>query len=378
MSHSRRLKVLQVTPALYFGGAEKVISHLARGADRERYEVEVCCTWDGGPLCDVLRENGIRTHVAPRRAGRLAKYAASAYLWRTIRRFAPDVVHSHGITALFQLAPLVAGGQLPVWVHTYHYGNYPYTRARYMLAERWFSRLPEVLVAVGTVQRAAIIRHHGLAPERIVTIPNGVVDGAGRSAEVRALKRRELGVSDDAVLVGSIAVLTEQKGIPYLVEAARQLRDGMPHLRFAVVGGGPLEGAFRHQAHTMGLDTVTFTGWRADVWDLLQAFDMFVMPSLWEAMPLALLEAMAARLPIIATDVGENRIILQDGEAGIVVAPGSASALAEAIAAIARCPTRATGLATKARDRFEGEYTVSRMVTAYQDLYERRVRGGRA
>ena len=121
-----------------------------------------------------------------------------------------------------------------------------------------------------------------------------------------------------------------------------------------------------------------FTGWRQDNLELLTALDVFVMPSLWEAMPLALLEAMAARRAIVVTDVGDNRRVVDDGRCGVVVPAGDAAALAAAIDRLLADPLAAAAMAARAQERFGAAFTTARMVHEYEALYAQAVDGGRA
>jgi glycosyltransferase involved in cell wall biosynthesis len=239
-----------------------------------------------------------------------------------------------------------------------------------MTAERLFSRRVGQLVAVSEPQRETVIAHHHVAPDRIITIPNGVDDPSVDAASARDRKRQELGIPSDAFVVGSVAVLTEQKGMTYLMQAARTIVDRMPSARIVIVGGGPLEEPLKRQAESLGLSGhVLFAGWRADVSELMLAFDVFVMSSLWEAMPLALLEALAAARPIVLTTVGDNRRIVQDGAAGRLVPPRDAGAIASAVLELAGNPAEARDLGERARRRFEQRFRTDRMVQSYERLY---------
>jgi len=259
----------------------------------------------------------------------------------------------------------------PRWIHTFHFGNYPYALRRYMLAERLSAHAADSLVAVSEGQRDALVRYHRLAPERILVLPNGVPDNRFRGdASVRLRKRAELDLAVDAPVVGSIAVLTEQKGMTYLLRAAQAVLQRRPDARFVIVGGGPLEAQLRREAEGLGVaHAVIFTGWRADVAQILLAFDVFVMASLWEAMPLTLLEAMAAGRAVVVTDVGDNRRIVQDGRAGLVVPPRDAPAIAEAVLRLLEGPRAAADLGQVARERFDACFSVSRMMAGYERLF---------
>ena len=194
-----RVRVLQVSGALYFGGAEKVIAALAHEVDRTRFEMEVCCTHVLGPLADAIAADGVPVTLA--KNTRRSSYLRPLDVREVIARFKPHVVHTHGLPALSNIGPLAMLGYVPFWVHTFHYGNYPYAQRRYMWMERVYGRWADRLVAVAEPQRQALIRHHGYSPDRIVTLLNGVpanpfANGPGRpragSAASWACRRRTL------------------------------------------------------------------------------------------------------------------------------------------------------------------------------------------
>lgn len=363
---------------MHIGGAEQAVCHLARGLDRLRFQVAVCCTRELGVLAEQLRAESIDVMLAAPSDPR-HRYLTPLYVRRMVREYAADVVHTHGTPTMFHTGPLAPFGQLPRWIHTYHYGNYPLPSPRHMLAERIMSRWPEQLVAVSDAQRRALIEYHRIPPERIVTIVNGVTHNPHlQNPAVRAARRAEFGFGPDDVVAGCVAVLGKQKGIPFLLQAAAQLLPRHPRLKFLVAGGGPLEAALRAEAEALGLGgRVVFTGWRQDNLEILTALDIFIMSSLWEAMPLALLEAMAARRPIVVTDVGDNRDVVENGRCARIVPPGNAAAIAEAVEALLGDSAETAAMAGRAFARFESRFTVAHMLAAYERLYEpqRRERG---
>jgi glycosyltransferase involved in cell wall biosynthesis len=374
--HPGRLHVVQVIGTMHIGGAENAVLHIAQGLDRSRFDVTVCCTRERGVVAEQLAASGVDVRLsAP--PSRRQRYFTPYYLHRELRALGADIVHTHGTPSLLHVGPLAALRVAPPWVHTYHFGNYPLPSRRMMAGERFFSRFATSLVAVADVQRASIIAHHKV--DRIQTIINGVTPNPflddGRTA---AARRAEFGIAADEIVVGGIAVLSRQKGVTYLLQAARMVLDVHPRVRFLVAGGGPLLEALRAEAEALGLgDRAIFTGWRQDNLELLTAIDVFVMASLWEAMPLALLEAMAARRPIVVTDVGDNRRVVDDGACAVVVPPADPPALAAAVRRLLDDPAAAAAMAARGQARFRERFTTAHMVAAYERLYEGCVAGRR-
>jgi glycosyltransferase involved in cell wall biosynthesis len=184
--------------------------------------------------------------------------------------------------------------------------------------------------------------------------------------------RRELEIGGGETVVGSVAVLTEQKGIPVLLEAAKSMLEACRDTKFIIVGGGPLEGALRRRCREMGLaEKVSFTGWREDATEILKLFDIFVMSSLWEAMPIVLLEAMAAARAVVATAVGDIPHIIREGESGLLVPPGDPHALAARLSGLAGNPGRRKRLGQAAERSYRERFTSRTMAAAYENLYQR-------
>jgi glycosyltransferase involved in cell wall biosynthesis len=376
---SSRIRVLQLVGSLHPGGEERVVVQLATGLDPSRYDARVICVREKGQFAQDISAAGIpvSTLVSDDRQSR---YLTPWYLLRAIRKFVPHIVHSHGIIALTAAGPLAMPRLLPRWIHTFHFGNYPYAVKRHMHVERILCKRASQLVCVADAQRDAILRLHRLAPEKAVVVRNGVepnrfVD----DIVVRRAKRAELGYGDEDFVVGAICVLSKQKGIACLLESARAVLRRSPGTRFLIVGGGPLEAELRQHAERLGLSShVQFTGWRNDIQELFVAIDVFVMPSLWEAMPLALLEAMAARRPIIVSDVGDNRTLVDQGECALLVKPSDADAVATAINSLYADRKLAYELGTRALRRFRSNFGVDRMLESYEQLYQLDVATARA
>jgi glycosyltransferase involved in cell wall biosynthesis len=362
------IRVLQVASGLHFGGAENVVARLVTGLDRNRFEVSAFCTKSLGAIAEQLRAQGARVTVGT--AGtRLQKYLSPLGLWREMRQVRPDVIHSHGVEALAAVGPLALAGLVPCWMHTFHFGNYPYENARHMAMEGFFARRCDAPIAVSHAQRAALVRYHRLPPGMQV-IWNGVPSNPHLGdPRPRSKVQQEFGFPPDALVVGSVAVMSEQKGIPFLLQAAGQVCTQHPDVRFLIVGGGhgEQERECRRIVTELGIsDRVVFTGWRPDVQELLMAMDVWVMSSLWEAMPLALLEAMSAARAIVVTDVSDNARLVTPGASALVVPPRDGAALGVAIDALLRDPARRASMAAAARREYEQKFTVEQMLSSYE------------
>jgi glycosyltransferase involved in cell wall biosynthesis len=202
--------------------------------------------------------------------------------------------------------------------------------------------------------------YHGTDP--------GSVGAWGEANGVRA----ELGIPDGVPLVGTVANFKPHKGQEHLLRAAAIVRRRIPDARFVLVGVGPREGQMRREADQLGLDgAVIFAGFRDDAPRVMRAFDVFVLPSENEGLPIALLEAMAQGRPVVATRVGGTPEVLQHGVQGLLVPPGSPEQLADAITTVLgdRAMRERMGDAGRSRSsEFDIRKTVGRMETVYQEL----------
>lgn len=366
------MRVCAVVNNLDVGGLEKVVLHLLRHLPPEVETSLVCLSGPGKlfgevPLpperCLVLDKPPVLTW-----SGRLRIPGQLARLAWFLRRRRVDVLHAHN------LGPLVLGGAAarllgplrPRVVYSEH--NQVYSAdARTLRRFPRYLRLADAIVAVSGDLRGTLERHE--APRPIRVIHNGI-DVARFAAVDGAALRGELGVSPGDFLFGTTVVLSEQKGLGYLLEAALRVRAADPTVRFVIAGDGPSRRALEQRAASLGLgDTVRFLGYRSDVPRVLSTVDAYVLPSLWEGLPLALLEAMACGKPIVATRVGGNPEVVSDGENGFLVPPRDPEALAGALLRLRADPACRERMAranvAKARERF----SVEAMTRAHVELY---------
>jgi glycosyltransferase involved in cell wall biosynthesis len=233
--------------------------------------------------------------------------------------------------------------------------------------ERLFSRLANRLVAVGEVQRRQIRSVFGFSEKRLGMIWNGVLPAAPSSDDGF---RARIGAGN-RLIVGTVATLTEQKGLRDLLRVAQRLKDHADRLCFVIVGDGHLREELDAMRRELGVeDMVVLAGWVPNAATVaLPAFDVFFQPSLWEAMSVAILEAMAAAKPIVATRVGENGEILQEGVDGMLVAPRDVEGMAAALARLAADPDLRQRLGRAAAAKVAHGFTVQQMARTYEQLY---------
>jgi glycosyltransferase involved in cell wall biosynthesis len=346
------------------GGAEQVVAELSRalqagGADTVAFLPEHGEGWlerqlaGSGVAIDRFR---IDRPVAP---------ASVLALARAFRRHRIAIAHSHEFSMAVYGACAAKLAGIP-HVVTMHGGRYYAGRRRRRWAMRAAAAMSARLVAVSESVATALASDLGLPPHRILTIPNGVRPAASATPGLR----QELGLGRDARIILAVGNLYPVKGHEHLIDALTILAPRYPDLHIAIAGRGALEPYLRARAADRGLTTrVHLLGLRGDVPALIAAADVFVQPSISEGLPLALLEAMFAGRPIVASEVGEVGIALAHGEAGLLVPPADAPALAAAIHSVLGDPSRARALGDAAVRRARAEYGFDRMVRRYVDLY---------
>jgi glycosyltransferase involved in cell wall biosynthesis len=247
-------------------------------------------------------------------------------------------------------------------------------RLVYRLLYRAGARRVDGMIAVSDDVAAALRSSFRPPAGKLVTIANGVdLERYGKPVDRRVILER-VGIPEDARVLIVVAKLMEQKGHAVLLHAIRPLLDRHPDLHVLLVGDGPLrQSLIATVGQLPAPERIRMVGNRSDVSDLLAASDLFVLPSLWEGLPMALLEAMASGLPVVATDVSGSSQVVVDNETGILVPPGNVDRLRAAIATILADPAGADRMADAGRDRVKRLYSARTQAARHAEIY----RGGR-
>lgn len=361
-----------MTSDLDFGGAETMIVDIVENIDHELFEVVVCCINKKGSLGEDLAKKGHKLYEVRKEIDKQSYFSLAKRIKEIIKAENPDIVHSHCDSALIDIGPIYTlNRKLPPLIHTFHFGNYPHIAKKYIYLQMLFTKFVTQLVAVGTNQKDRIVETMKINPDRIHTILNGVSDNDYIDDEVNANKiKKELNIEKDELVIGCVAVLTDQKGIDDFIKACSMLKDKYPKTKWVVVGSGPLLEDLQSLASKLDLnDYMVFAGWRSDVKNVLPVFDIYVIPSLWEAMSISLLEAMAAKRAIVATDVGENGKVIVNNQSGLIVKPGDLDAIVSAIDSLVTDEEKRSMFAENAYSDYVNKYSVQCMVDNYSKLY---------
>jgi glycosyltransferase involved in cell wall biosynthesis len=369
-----KIKVLEMIDQPFLGGGQANLLSLARFLDKALFDVSVCCR-EGGPLVEEVDKSGLKHYpipfhkkIDPRVVGDIV---------RLLRENHFDILHTHGGVA--GLYGRCAGRRcrVPVIIHTLHGIHYlhyrnPLWRYVFVLLERYFSAWTDALVLVSQADRHIGLKKRLAAPEKMFVIENGI-DFSAYSVEVKKDPvLREFGITSARPLVGTVARLHRQKGLCYLVEAARKISLRYPDLAVLIAGEGPERRRLERLIKRTGLTrSVLLLGERKDAARILSSFDIFVLPSLWEGLPYALIEAGACGKAVVASDIEGIKEIIKDGETGVLFDPKDSAALAESIIRLQEDERFRDRIGGNLRRAVRSRFALSRMVRQTQDLYLR-------
>jgi glycosyltransferase involved in cell wall biosynthesis len=363
------ISVLYLITELNVGGAEKVVANLATQLSKRGHNVLVACLFDPGPIADEIIAAGVPVvNLGMRGKGDLRVVFR---LLRLLRIEGIQVLHSHLFHANL-LAPIVGRiANIPIIIATRHSADI-YGRRREWVSS-WVRRLCDAVVAVSEEVRDEELRSSHLPPSKMIVIPNGVEIQAHAQLDrtnIVAL-RGELGIPPNVPLIGTVASFKDYKGHTYLIDATVRILEQFPNAKVLFVGDGPLRTQLENKVEVLDLtDAIVFTGIRRDVRELLTLLDLFVLPSLSEALPVAVLEAMAAGRPVVATSVGGVPEAVVNGVTGLLVPPRNPTALAEAIVSLLSGPELRQQMGQAGRERVLQHFSVEQMVERTQTLYE--------
>lgn len=362
----RPLKVALAVGRGRIAGTERHVLELARAFDRTEVDITVL-VFSGGELVEKLRSEGFPVTVL-RKGARLDPLLLIR-LTSFFRRASFDVVHGHP-ERIACLGAKLAG--VPAVLMTYHLLG---SQASDSIEPNWFWFAVEKLralavdftIAVSQIDARVLIERFGRDPGKVRFIANGIALSPIPANEKSKICR-EFALNPRAPLLCAAARLSRQKGLEYLIRGMREVVRIFPEATLLIVGEGELEAQLKSLTSELDLSShVIFTGYRDDVLSLVASSDLFVLPSLWEGMPYALLEAMLASRPVVTTTISSHVVL--NGGTGLVVPPSDPAALAEAIIKILRDPELASRMGRSGRERLETHFSAERMARETFEVY---------
>jgi glycosyltransferase involved in cell wall biosynthesis len=367
---STRIRVLHLVSSFSVGGGEALVMGLAERGDRERFEIHVASLREAA--VSAFKEDFAQLGLSVYQVGARRFYDPQAALAvaRYVREHKIDLIHTHLVTAdvVGRLVGRLTG--VPV-VSTLQ--NEPRSFQNMRRDRRWLERLTArhlttQLVTVSRHVRDLFVAEWGIPAAQIDVIYNAVPVERYMHIAPGAL-RGEFGPGP---VITNVGRLNPQKAQHLLIDAAKIVLRQAPDARFLIVGRGHLEEQLKTHARAAGVaDQVIFTGLRRDIPEILAQSDIFVLSSLWEGLPLSAVEAMAAARPVVLTDVGGNRELVESGAQGLIVPPDDVPALATALIALLNDRAQAQAMGVAARARVRHDFSIDTIARQYEALYER-------
>jgi glycosyltransferase involved in cell wall biosynthesis len=371
------MKILHIVGDSKFGGGSIVILRLSQKAKELGWKVDVLTT--DQTFNEVLMDNGIGVidlDVISRNINPVRELWGLYKLYRFLWRSDYEIVHTHTSKAGFvgRLAAKLAG--IPIIIHTvhgfaFHEESRPLTLWFYTSLERIASHWCDKIVTVSEFHRKWALKLGIGNEEKVLAIPNGIPRERVVPKRSKEEIRKELKLTQEIVIL-STGRLAPQKGLEYLIKSIPILFSKVKKsFKVLLVGEGPLKSYLENLIKTLGIEQyVKFLGFRNDIGNLLSISDIVVLPSLREGLSIALLEAMTAGKPIVATNIGSNSEVIKDGVSGLLVPSKDHKALAEAVMKILLNPDLAKKLGNSARVVYQNYYTEDRMLNEYVKLYK--------
>lgn len=366
MSMNRKLNILQLVNGFAIGGGEIGVLTLVKLLNRDKYHQVICAVGQGGPLQQDFEATGYRVEVFNKK--RSFDFSLITKVANLMQKEKIDIV----LTTLFYADVIGAfaahRAEVPVdisWEVVSHPFKFHHTYA-YKRALKYIDMVVPVSHAIGR----QIMAERGVPKEKIHTIHYGV-DIQKYNIRDGAAKRIELGLRSDEIVFGTNARMTHQKGHVYLIEAAQEVVKKFPNIRFVLAGDGPLRSDIEKQIKNANLENnFLLIGFRNDIADLLPAYDMYVLPSLFEGLPNQVLEAMACGKGVIASAVDGTVEAVVDGETGILVPSKNSPALAKALLNVLENRQLFRKFGENSRKRIEQNFTIKQEIQKFETLFD--------
>jgi len=372
-----KTRILFVIDGMEFGGGERVFTQLMNGLPRDRYEIFLA----SGPqksFYDAIAQTPVKRFAVD--FSNRYNPAVLFALINIIKNHKIDIVHGQGARAEFfaRLASRFYGHShyvstvaMPVEGYDVASGK----RSLYKAMDGFTERYVDYFLVVSAVLEEAMIKGHGIQPEKVIKIYNGIETDHYRPEDLdesRQKVRKAFDIQESTLLIGTVGRLVWQKGFDYFLQAIPALIKSVPNSRFLIVGDGPLRPELEEQAITLGIrDHIIFAGHRRDIRDMLAAMNIVVIPSLLEGFPMVTLEAMAMERPIVATAIDGITEQISDRIDGLLVPAKDPETLAHAILHLATDPSFARSLGSRARKRVVGDFSVQKMILETIKVYEK-------
>lgn len=368
----RKFNILQLMTDSKIGGAEKVVLLLAKGLNKERFNVSVCSLAEKGQIFEEMDKEGIKSYsLGIKNRWHFLKLFK---LMRIIKRENIQILHSHLFHANL-LGRLVGKFmRVPVIISTEHIMGME-GKLR-MSLNKITSILVDKFIAVSVKVGDFLKREVGIEPSKVLIVQNGVeYDKFVFSDLDKAGGRNLFGFTAEDKIIGTVARIHKQKGHSYLLHAAKEVIKEVPGVKFLIVGEGPLRSKMEKLSADLNIkEKVVFAGFYKNIPLIMSILDLFVLPSLWEGLPITVLEAMAMRKAVIATDVSGNSEVVEDNVSGVLVPPKRPHCLARAIIRLLKDDRLRVKMGEAGYHKGRSFFNAERMIKETTEIYERLIK----
>lgn len=364
MNNEKKIKIGLVANSLQVGGLEKVVVNILNYINRDRFDPFLICLHERQDLWQEVRDPSIPVYDL--HFNNTLKLFNLYKLNKTIKKEKPDILHPHNVAPLFYsvaVERLKKNLNIVYTAHNYLKG----LRKRQIQRFHLYARKVDRFVVVSDQLKDYFSEF--VSPAQMEVVYNGIPDPMTLRDQAKATQYRQQ--FRENFIIGLVANLIPQKGLEYLLQSVPVVLESIPEAVFLIVGDGPERNPLEKMAMELGVaDKVYFLGKRLDAVNWISIFDVFVLSSLWEGLPIVLLEAMGLGKPMVVTDVGGNSILVKNGWNGFVVPPRNIEAFSEQIVRLYQSDHLRKEFGMNSRKYFEQSFRVESMVSHYEKIYE--------
>jgi len=367
------VRVMHIVLSLGVGGAEKLVYNIVRESDPAEVYSVVCCLDMIGPLGEQLIENGFNIYHQKRVNG--IDFSLVSWLRKIIIREKIEVIHAHQYTPYFYAVLSSAFIRNILIIYTEHGRLYPdRRRLKRFVFNPLFARFTDHIISISESTKKAMITYDNFPSRKIKVVLNGVKFENIKNINI-SQKRRSLGLEDKSLIVGTAARLDGIKNIPMMLRAFKIVLSQIPDTFLLIAGKGPKEEELKALSSELGISNrIVFLGLRHDLPEIYQLYDVFALSSFTEGISITLLEAMAAGIPAVVTDVGGNPEVVINSKTGYLVPLSDEHAMADRILELLRDPQKRSLMGQNAAARARKHFSFNRMLSDYLQLYQGNIR----
>ncbi len=362
------MNILYLFATLPVGGAEEHLKTVLRNIDLSAFNPTVCCIGEKGAVGEEIEAMGFEVISLGRMKKKSFDTSIPGLIKDIIKTRSIDLVHAHLYHAC--MYGRVAAFMAAVPVVTTEHNVYLRYKLKRSLLNRLLAKKTSRIVAVSKAVRDYVSKRDSIDPSKFEVIYNGIETERFDIEMDRLEARRAIGIDEDGPVVGCVCRLSEQKGVTHLIGAFKSVLKEVPLATLLLVGDGPLAEELKKEVKSLSFGgKVRFLGQRRDIPVVLRALDLYVLPSLWEGLGIAVIEAMASGLPVVVSSAGGLVEVVEDDRTGYVVKPGDEEMLADSISKLLLDEDRARAFGARGKIRAEEVFSAGAMVRSLTRLY---------